>query len=325
MTHMMIEVTKDNLDSFPIKGYKWARLDLIPTLIDIVVKRGGKLFYATGDKAFIATQQDGKCWVSSCRHMMICYREIPANSDSYEFPDIGMSFYDRLKIFIKQLDRGWYKCVVGDASYMGPDQLVTCVCLDCAYTLMQESLMAIPLDYKGQVTRILDIIVGRKVPGYGERDRVIERWLLANDLHNALQSPSSDEWFAESTAKIKIDIDKVMREVDIMTGLEFELFLQELFQKMGYTVSLTPNSGDFGTDLILVKDGLKTSVQAKRYNAQVGITAMQEAIAGAAFYQCDYSMVITNSNCTKAAEEFAKKTGVVVWQRSDIQKALSEL
>lgn len=62
-----------------------------------------------------------------------------------------------------------------------------------------------------------------------------------------------------------------MPEVDRMTGLQFERFLQILFRQMGYSVERTPYVGDYGGDLVLSKPGERIVVQAKRWNRVVGI------------------------------------------------------
>lgn len=44
-----------------------------------------------------------------------------------------------------------------------------------------------------------------------------------------------------------------IHQVDIMTGEEFEEFLQAHYEKRGYTVDTTPSSADYGVDLVCVK------------------------------------------------------------------------
>ncbi len=61
----------------------------------------------------------------------------------------------------------------------------------------------------------------------------------------------------------QIDIE----DVDQLDGYEFEDFLKNLFIKMGYQVEQTRLSGDQGADLVVVKFGEKTVIQAKRYGA----------------------------------------------------------
>lgn len=43
----------------------------------------------------------------------------------------------------------------------------------------------------------------------------------------------------------------LMEDFDLMNGIEFEQFLMVLFTTMGYRVKSTPNTGDFGADLLL--------------------------------------------------------------------------
>ena len=46
-------------------------------------------------------------------------------------------------------------------------------------------------------------------------------------------------------------LDSGILEVDTMTGKEFEKFLAVHFEKLGYSVSLTQDSQDYGADLIV--------------------------------------------------------------------------
>jgi len=53
-------------------------------------------------------------------------------------------------------------------------------------------------------------------------------------------------------------------EIDRMDGLTFERFLEGLFQGLGFRVERTRFRGDYGADLLLWKEGVRTVVQAKR-------------------------------------------------------------
>lgn len=106
--------------------------------------------------------------------------------------------------------------------------------------------------------------------------------------------------------------------IDSMDGDEFEEYLAVSFTKIGYDVEMTGLSRDFGADLILEKDGVTTAVQAKRYSEPVGIPAIQQVYAAKAYYDCDESMVVTNSYYTVPAMNLAEKTGTVLWDRDDI-------
>ena len=103
--------------------------------------------------------------------------------------------------------------------------------------------------------------------------------------------------------------------VDEMEGIEFEHFLAKHFESQGFTVTVTQPGHDFGADLIIERDGVKTAVQAKRYEANISISAVQEVFTAAAYYDCDNSLVITNSYYTASAKTLAEKIGVELWDR----------
>jgi Predicted endonuclease distantly related to archaeal Holliday junction resolvase and Mrr-like restriction enzymes len=48
-------------------------------------------------------------------------------------------------------------------------------------------------------------------------------------------------------------------EIDIMSGEEFEEYLQVKFKDLGYKCNLTPKTADYGADLILKKFKVKES------------------------------------------------------------------
>lgn len=113
-------------------------------------------------------------------------------------------------------------------------------------------------------------------------------------------------------------------ELDLHSGTEFEEFLAGLFRAQGYSAELTPVTGDYGADLILSKDGQRIAVQAKRYVGSVGVSAVQEALSGQAYYQCDTAWVVTTGTFTANAQELAKKSGVKMIGRSDIGNLMAQ-
>ena len=64
---------------------------------------------------------------------------------------------------------------------------------------------------------------------------------------------------------------------------------------MGYVVNSTELTGAQGADLILVKNGVKTVVQAKRYSGSVCNKAVQEIVAARNLYFAEKGIVVTNS------------------------------
>lgn len=111
-------------------------------------------------------------------------------------------------------------------------------------------------------------------------------------------------------------------DIDRMSGRTFEEYLRTAYVRLGYKVELTKYRGDFGADLVVRKDGEKTAVQAKRYSKNVGVKAVQEAVAAKGYYDADAAMVVTNRYYTAQAKELARKNKVTLWDRDKLQSVL---
>lgn len=111
-----------------------------------------------------------------------------------------------------------------------------------------------------------------------------------------------------------------MKKVDRLSGRAFEKYLRAQFQHLHYRVKLTELSHDYGADLILKKRGEVIVVQAKRYESNVGIAAVQEAVGAIAYYNADRAMVVTNSGFTKSARNLARQNEVELWGRNEIRE-----
>ncbi|HWK22540.1 MAG TPA: restriction endonuclease [Ureibacillus sp.] len=109
-----------------------------------------------------------------------------------------------------------------------------------------------------------------------------------------------------------------IREIDEMTGEEFEEYLGHLFKKRGYDVFYTKASGDYGADLILEDRDDIIAVQAKRYSGTVGVKAVQEIIGALKMYEATQGWVVTNSYFTKQAEKLAESNDVYLIDRDEL-------
>lgn len=115
-----------------------------------------------------------------------------------------------------------------------------------------------------------------------------------------------------------------MLEIDKMTGPEFEKRLSILFSNLGYKVRESGKpTGDYGVDLVIEKNDIKTAVQAKCYKRQlVGEDAVREVYSGKNYYNCSEAIVITNSNFSRMAWQLAKSNKVKLWNRNYLTKVL---
>lgn len=113
-------------------------------------------------------------------------------------------------------------------------------------------------------------------------------------------------------------------DVDLMNGLEFEIFIAELFLKMGFESEVTKASGDQGIDVLASKNGSTVGIQAKCYSSTVGNSAIQEAVAGMNHYRLDKAIVITNNFFTSSAQKLAQSNLIILWDRSILKEKINE-
>lgn len=113
--------------------------------------------------------------------------------------------------------------------------------------------------------------------------------------------------------------------IDNLDGFEFEEFCAKLLKVNGYeNVTNTQKSIDYGIDIIAEKDKVKYAIQCKRYNGKVGNDAIQEAMTGKDYYDCNIAAVLTNSKFTHNAQKLAKATGIILWDRDTLQNMIEK-
>jgi len=113
-----------------------------------------------------------------------------------------------------------------------------------------------------------------------------------------------------------------VNELKKLNGTEFEHYLSGLFKSHGYQVEMTPVTGDYGADLILHKDQLRIAVQAKCYSGSVGVSAVQEALSGMAYYRCHSAWVVTTGTYTNNAIELATQSKIRLLGQSELGKLI---
>ena len=114
-------------------------------------------------------------------------------------------------------------------------------------------------------------------------------------------------------------------DMDKMSGVDFEKLLGLLLVRKGYSVEFTPKTGDFGADLILSHNLKRIAVQAKRSKSAVGNGSIQEALAGAHYYNCAEAWVITNNTFTTGGVKQAQSCDVRLFDRQSVLDMQSEV
>lgn len=109
-----------------------------------------------------------------------------------------------------------------------------------------------------------------------------------------------------------------METIDKMSGHIFEEFIGAILSDLGYSSRTTKKSGDFGADLIIEKDGVKSIVQLKRYTKKVSVSAIQEITTAQNYYGIHNAWVITNNYFTKPAIELARSNNIKLIDRDNL-------
>lgn len=109
-----------------------------------------------------------------------------------------------------------------------------------------------------------------------------------------------------------------------MDGISFEKYCASVLKANRFTnINVTKASGDYGADIVAVKDQIKYAIQCKRSVTPIGNKAVQEVIASRSVYNCHVGAVLTNNYFTNSAKVLAKKNNILLWDRNDLLKMSS--
>lgn len=133
-----------------------------------------------------------------------------------------------------------------------------------------------------------------------------------------------EKWLKENPDfDIIINRENSLKHYDDMGGHEFEQFCAYLLGKSGFiNVEVTSGSGDYGVDILAEKDGITYAIQCKCYSSNIGNKAVQEIYSGKDFYKRHIGVVLTNQYFTDAAKETAERTGIVLWDRVQLENLI---
>ncbi len=116
-----------------------------------------------------------------------------------------------------------------------------------------------------------------------------------------------------------------MKEIDKMTGNEFEYFVSDLFKAMGYQTEVTQASHDYGADVIAKRNEVKIVIQVKHYKNAVGFRSIEEVNAGKVKYKADEAYIVTNSESfTSQCKKEAKTFRIHLIDRKDLQELIDK-
>ena len=213
------------------------------------------------------------------------------NSDTYDFKKINM--LSELFLNIGEIEHALELYEIEDKIFSTSNSLVT---------LTQTSLNLNQVDK----TKFLFDRLLEKEPYHPS----------VNDLRDGIER-------LENRKKLQ-SISKIdTKDINQLTGVEFENLLLDKFISLGFKVKSTPKTGDYGADLIIENNnGTKIIVQCKRFNSKVNLKAVQEVIGAVGHYSGDIGVVITNSLFFNSAINLAYSHDIELWDGDCLLKFL---
>ena len=109
-----------------------------------------------------------------------------------------------------------------------------------------------------------------------------------------------------------VEISYDLSLIDNTTGREFETFMVELFEKLGYSTTVTNRSKDHGCDMMLQQGEHRIAVQAKRSESELNFTSVQRALDSLKKYHAQLAIVVTNNKFISSAKQLAKIKNVAL-------------
>lgn len=112
-----------------------------------------------------------------------------------------------------------------------------------------------------------------------------------------------------------------------VSPFDFEDFIAYLLYEAGYEVEQTDYTGDFGADMIIENEGIRTVVQVKRYQASatVGVHDINQVVAAQTYYQADQAMIIATTSYTSSAIKIAENAGMETWDWDRLSLEISDV
>ena len=109
-----------------------------------------------------------------------------------------------------------------------------------------------------------------------------------------------------------------MSILDNTSGREFEEFMIKLFEKLGYSTTVTNRSKEYGCDMMLQQSDYRLAVQTTRSESELTFTSVQRVLDSSRKYNSQMSVVITNNKFLSSAKNLAKIKNVVLIDRKKL-------
>ena len=109
-----------------------------------------------------------------------------------------------------------------------------------------------------------------------------------------------------------------LSNLDNTLDREFEEFMIKLFEKLGYSTTVTNRSKEYGCDMMLQQSDYRIAVQTTRSQSELTFTSVQRVLDSSRKYNSQMSVVITNNKFLSSAKNLAKIKNVVLIDRKKL-------
>lgn len=140
-----------------------------------------------------------------------------------------------------------------------------------------------------------------------------------------------DNYAYEQYIKAEDVIEYNRERVKLMSPREFEEFVGDLFEKMGYKVKLTQKTRDGGRDIIVTKADpfpFTLIVECKHWgeNHNVDVSVVRSVYGVQVAEQANKSVIVTSSKFTRDARKFAEsqKEMMTLWDMDDLLELIGK-
>lgn len=113
---------------------------------------------------------------------------------------------------------------------------------------------------------------------------------------------------------IKLFLKAEKNKIKTLQANEFEAYIADLFQKLGFNATLTPSTNDGGKDIVITKDDKTYYVECKHFSEGLVGREIVQKLVGAAIIDgnVDGFIVATSSYFNANAIECAKKNNHII-------------
>lgn len=98
----------------------------------------------------------------------------------------------------------------------------------------------------------------------------------------------------------------IVSTIRMLSGVEFEEFVANIFRLEGYSVEMTQTTGDHGIDLLMRKGAQVIAVQCKRWDAPVGEAVVRDLYGSLMGSGAPFGYLVASSTFTSRAYSFAQ-------------------